>query len=248
MFIYELVQEVGLNLFRTVDQCASFKETVFKNFLVGASKHSIKVYRAEDPMKCVFVMKSTFDIPAFKDLFGVQDERPPVKVRLPRILIVGHGRHGKDTVADIMKEKYGYRVVSSSWWCTEHVVRPYLASFGITYASNEEAYAERGDFRKEWYDAIANYNSPDLTRVARGIFEEHDAYCGMRNQRELWAGRYTKVFDCVVWVDASDRLPPEDKSSNKIEPWMADYILDNNGAREELDNNIAIFMRNLGVK
>lgn len=246
MFTYELIVETGLNMTRVEDTCASFKEEPFKAFL-GEGKRTIKVW-SQEHQRHVFVMRSSFDLETFKDLFSVKDERPQPKKKLPRVLIVGHGRHGKDTVADLMKEQYGYRVVSSSWWCTEHVVRPYLESFGITYASNEEAYAERGDFRKEWYDAIANYNTPDLTRVARGIFEEHNAYCGMRNKRELWACRYTKVFDCVVWVDASERLPPEPKDSNTIEPWMADYILDNNGTLDELAYHLAIFMRNLGVK
>jgi hypothetical protein len=47
----------------------------------------------------------------------------------------------------------------------------------------------------------------------------------------------TGVFDYAVWVDRSDHLPQEDKSSMSLEIWMADYVIDNNGTLSDLQRN-----------
>ena len=40
------------------------------------------------------------------------------------------------------------------------------------------------------------------------------------------------LFDLIIWVDASERLPEEDKSSFNIDNSCADIIIDNNGDLE----------------
>ena len=52
----------------------------------------------------------------------------------------------------------------------------------------------------------------------------------------------TGVFDLAVWVDRSDHLPEEPKTSMSLEQWMADYTIDNNGSLEELEFNVAQLM------
>ena len=42
------------------------------------------------------------------------------------------------------------------------------------------------------------------------------------------------MFDLVIWVDASDRLPLEDKESFNIDKSCAHIILDNNGTIDGL--------------
>lgn len=42
----------------------------------------------------------------------------------------------------------------------------------------------------------------------------------------------TKVFDLIVWVDASERMPQEDASSFNIDKSCADIIIENNGSFE----------------
>jgi len=49
--------------------------------------------------------------------------------------------------------------------------------------------------------------------------------------------RNTGVFDYAIWVDRSDHLPQEDRSSMSLEIWMADYVIDNNGLLEDLRRN-----------
>jgi hypothetical protein len=42
-----------------------------------------------------------------------------------------------------------------------------------------------------------------------------------------------KLFDIIIWVDASERLPLEDASSFNIDKTCADIIIENNGTFEQ---------------
>jgi hypothetical protein len=84
---------------------------------------------------------------------------------------------------------------------------------------------------------IHEYCWDDYARLGREIFAENSIYCGLRNKSEFHAMRNTQVFDYAVWVDRSDHLPAEDRSSMSLEIWMADYVIDNNGTLEDLKRN-----------
>ena len=158
-----------------------------------------------------------------------------------KLLIVGHGRHGKDTVSEILRDRYGYSFESSSQFCSKLFIYDMLQEkYG--YTTEAECYADRHNHRQEWYEAICAYNVPDASRLGRAIFKEHDIYCGLRNRREFFAMKNTGVFDLAVWVDRSDHLPEEPKTSMSLEQWMADYTIDNNGSLEELEFNVAQLM------
>jgi hypothetical protein len=163
---------------------------------------------------------------------------------LPKLLVIGHGRHGKDTFCDILKESYGFSFESSSQFCSKLFIYDQLKDL-YGYADEVECYADRHNHRAEWYNAICAYNVPDASRLGRDIFETHDIYCGLRNKKEYHAMRNTGVFDYAVWVDRSDHLPLEDPSSMSLEPWMADFTIDNNGTLEELHFNTHQLMRRL---
>jgi hypothetical protein len=153
-----------------------------------------------------------------------------------KLLVIGHGRHGKDTVCEILRDKYGYSFESSSQFCSKLFIYDQLKDkYG--YDNEEQCYADRHNHRAEWYDAICAYNVPDAARLGREIFKAHDIYCGLRNKREFFAMKNTGVFDKAIWVDRSDHLPPESKNSMSLEQWMSDYTIDNNGTLEDLAFN-----------
>ena len=156
---------------------------------------------------------------------------------LPKLLVIGHGRHGKDTVCEILKEKYNFNFESSSRFCSKKFIFNRLKDI-YGYNNEEECYADRHNHRKEWYDMISNYCKPDAARLGREIFEAHDIYCGLRNKAEFHAMRNTGVFDYAIWVDRSDHLPLEPITSMTLEPWMANFIIDNNGTLEDLENSV----------
>ena len=154
-----------------------------------------------------------------------------------KLLVIGHGRHGKDTVCEILRDRYGYSFESSSQFCSRLFIYNDLKE-KYSYDNEEQCYADRHNHRAEWYDAICNYNVPDASRLGREIFKQHDIYCGLRNKKEFHAMKNTGVFDYAVWVDRSNHLPEEAKTSMSLEQWMADFTIDNNGSFEELNFNI----------
>lgn len=176
----------------------------------------------------------------------------------PKLLIVGHARHGKDTVGDWFVRK-GYTFVSSSRFVMEKAVWPefkhragrkpspnetHLLPFTYSawpdYFDQEECFEDRDKFRAFWFECIAAYNRPDRSRLGRELFALYDMYVGLRNHHELNALKLHKAYDLAVFVDASERYPPEPSSSMSIKPWMADVIIDNNGTLEDLDNTLEV--------
>lgn len=184
--------------------------------------------------------------------------------RKPRILLIGHGRHGKDTVAEILRDRYGYTFTSSSLFCAEKVMLPAFEAIGVRYVSflprgetrkltaAEACFRDRhgdselaGDHRTFWFEAIKAYCTPDKARLAREIFAAgNDLYVGIRDSAELRAAQ--RLGNVVtVWVDASDRLPPEQGSSMNVTQGMADYTIDNNGTVEALKAQVDALMGRL---
>jgi hypothetical protein len=161
----------------------------------------------------------------------------------PKLLIIGHARHGKDTVAEMLRDQYGFKFASSSLFAAEHVTRPYLRHFGIFYPTVQDCYEDRHNHRAHWHAAIRDYTKDDPTRLAREVLVNHDIYVGMRHNTELNACRIQGVFDFIIWVDRGNVLPPEDFSSMKLHPWMADFILDNNGDLDALKRNLEVLVR-----
>lgn len=159
-----------------------------------------------------------------------------------KLIVIGYGRHGKDTVCEIIKEHYGYTFTSSSMFCAEKVVFPELTK-KYNYTTVEECYNDRHNHRKEWFDLIAEYNEPDLTSLGRLLFQEHDIYCGLRRKEELMALQIENVADYTIWVDASERLPPENTDSCTVSEDMADFVIYNNGTLSELEEKVHSLMK-----
>lgn len=157
-----------------------------------------------------------------------------------KFLIVGYGRHGKDTVAEIMRDNYGLTFASSSWVAAEKVCRPWLVKQGIVYSTLEACYADRSNHRAAWHDAICDYNKVDRARLCREILKHNDIYVGMRCPLEFAASR--ALLDLIIWVDACNRKPKEDQSSCKVEPGDADIIIDNSGTVEQLEPRVCRLM------
>ena len=175
-----------------------------------------------------------------------------------KVCVIGHGRHGKDTFCEIMRDNYGMRFQSSSMFCAEKVMLPYfnanphLPSYGtarecyedrhgMTVVPDGEGDPVEREHRAIWYEQIAEYNKPDGSRLAREMLEEYDVYCGLRHAGELQACREAGVFDVVVWIDRSGVVGLEDSSSMTVTEDMADWYIDNNGNLTQLENAARLF-------
>jgi thymidylate synthase (FAD) len=168
--------------------------------------------------------------------------------RKPRLLIIGHGRHGKDTVAQMIADKMGLTFSSSSDFVGRKAIWPMWGQ--ERYDSYEAMFEDRVNFRSTWSDLIEAYNTPDASRTgSEMIAEGNDMYVGMRRVREWKACIENKVFDHVIWVDACERLPLEGPKSMEMKREHADLFVDNNGPEENLAvcvDNLQILLKNEG--
>ena len=133
-----------------------------------------------------------------------------------KILILGHARHGKDTFAEILRDQFGLKFKSSSVAASEIFLYDTLKEkYG--YTSPEECFEDRVHHRQEWHELIVDYNKDDRARLAKDILKDADCYVGMRSGLEIDECKKQGLFDIIVWVDASERLPLEPKESFNID-------------------------------
>ena len=165
--------------------------------------------------------------------------------RRPKVLVLGHARHGKDSVCELLKRRHMFRFRETSLLAAEHIMMPSFESAGRPYPDARACYEDRhtGDNRARWYNVIKAYNTPDATRFARKVLRDYDVYCGMRAEAEANACIGLGLFDHVVWVDRSRHEPPEDESSCTVTRDMADRVIDNNGSILDLAYNVEQFVK-----
>ncbi len=158
-------------------------------------------------------------------------------MELPKLLIIGSARHGKDSMAEILQENFGLKFKSSSQAAAEIFIYDELKEkYG--YNTPEECFEDRVNHRAEWHQLICEYNIDDKAKLAKGILQQADCYVGMRDYREIKECINQNLFDLIIWVDASERLPLEDSSSFNIDKEDADIIIDNNGVYEEFETRV----------
>lgn len=150
------------------------------------------------------------------------------------LLIIGNRQHGKTNVGNLLAEALDTVAKDSSWFACENVIYPALKDL-YGYKSPKETHDDRDNHRQEWFELIEEYNSePD--RLTKAILEQGSIYVGMRSRMEFEGSR--RHFDYVVYVDASDRVPEEPTTSMKLTKEDADYVLDNNGPKANLQKQI----------
>jgi hypothetical protein len=157
---------------------------------------------------------------------------------VPKLIITGHGRHGKDTFGDMLSGMLPWvSSMSSSLFCLPEVFRRLHPLYG--YETAEECYEDRSNHREEWYQIIRAYNSKDRGRLARELFRKHTIYVGLRDWEEFLQAR--EIADLCVWIDRSKVLPPESASSLTISAEDCDVIVDNNGTLDDLRRKVVRF-------
>ena len=140
-----------------------------------------------------------------------------------KLLIIGHMRHGKDTVAEMIEKFTGMSFKSSSEMAAEIFIYDELKDkYG--YTSFIECFEDRMNHRAEWHDLIKNYNYPDKAKLAKEILRHNDMYVGMRSQAEIDKCIEDKVFDMIIGVFDPDK-PLEPKDSFDINLFASSDII-----------------------
>lgn len=155
-----------------------------------------------------------------------------------RIIVMGHKDHGKDTVCEILRDRFGLGFISSSDMANKLFMFDLLKD-EMGYASMEECFADRVNHRERWYNEICDFNKDDRARLGKKIFSTVPVYCGLRDLDEFLEIRSTGGVDLVVWVDASNRKPMESAKSITVTRDLAHVYLDNNGPESALAGLVA---------
>lgn len=150
-----------------------------------------------------------------------------------KILILGHGEHGKDKLAKFIRDIHGLTFESSSWAVAELVAFPRLQDW---YRNLKECYEDRRDHRLLWKNMITAYNTPDKARLQREVLKRCDMYVGLRCDQEFAAGKH--LYDLILWVDASQRHPVDPSMSIEFDPSCMIKI-DNNGTIADLVEQVS---------
>jgi len=157
-----------------------------------------------------------------------------------KLLILGNMRHGKDSFAEILNEHFGLFFQSSSQAAANIFLYDSLKDkYG--YKTPEECFEDRVNHRAEWKTMICDYNKNDRAKLAKEILKNSDCYVGMRDREEINECMRQGLFDIIVWIDASDRLPLEPADSFDIDKSCADIIIENNGTFEEFKEKVLRF-------
>jgi dephospho-CoA kinase len=157
--------------------------------------------------------------------------------KFPKLLIISNMRWGKDTFAEILRDNFGLKFISSSQAAADIFIYKALKDkYG--YKTSEECFNDRVNHRAEWYNLICDYNKDDKARLAKGILELADCYVGMRDRGEIEECMKQGLFDLIVWIDSSKRLAPEPPDSFNIDQSCADIIVNNNGTLEQFRERV----------
>lgn len=145
----------------------------------------------------------------------------------PTLLVIGNATHGKNTFAEILRDEFGLKFISSSQAAADIFIYDELKEkYG--YKTPEECFEDRVNHRGEWKTMICDYNKDDRAKLAKGILANSDCYVGMRDWEEIDECMRQGLFDLIIWVDASERLPLESEDSFNITKECAHIIVENN--------------------
>lgn len=150
-----------------------------------------------------------------------------------KLLILGHARHGKDTVAEMLQDLYGITFKSSSMAAAEIFIYDALKDkYG--YNTFEDCYNDRTNRRKEWHDLICDYNKDDKAMLAKAILKTNDCYVGMRSDAEINECKAQGLFDLIIGVYNPNK-PLEPAESFDIDLWQqCDLVIPNSGTKDDL--------------
>lgn len=159
---------------------------------------------------------------------------------MTKILVLGHARHGKDTVAERLAERLNISYTPASLIAAELI----YDKFPVTFNSPEDAYNKRAQYRTVWFDTIAERCERNKTFLADLVFETNLIYAGTRAKDELDA-IITKYKPIIIWVDASERCSPEHPDSMQIEYRRGWLRLTNNSTEEDLLKKVDLLVDQL---
>lgn len=161
-------------------------------------------------------------------------------IKKPKLLIIGHGRHGKDSLAQIFHDEYGLTFTSSSEAAAKLFLFDKLkGKYG--YKTFQECYEDRHNRREEWFTEISEFNKTDKAKLAKAIMAKNDIYVGMRSEEEIKACLREKIFDIIIWIERKSE-PLEPLNSFQITKSSSHCVIRNDREVADLKQKVDAFM------
>lgn len=160
-------------------------------------------------------------------------------MRFPKILIIGHGRAGKDEACVWFGTHT--RLVDAGATSSLHVA-DIARDLGVP---PEQAYRERSQNRAFWRKWLDDYRRLDPAILSRECLALGDVYNGVRSRDEFDATRAAGLVDLVVWVD-NPRVPVD--PTLELTSADADVVILNHGTLEGYYKRLGGLARGLGLE
>lgn len=161
-----------------------------------------------------------------------------------KLIIIGDGRAGKDTAAELLLKNFGLKFTSSSLAAARIFIYDILKE-KYNYKDFEECYTDRHAKRDEWFNLITEYNKDNASRLAEQIFEDNDVYVGMRSEREILKCKSDGLTDLVLGI-YNPRVPKEPITSNQIDVFKhSDFVIVNDTTLENFEKKIVTVFGNM---
>jgi len=162
-----------------------------------------------------------------------------------KIILCGHGEHGKTTFCKIAQLN-GYKYVDASTVCLNQIIWPL---WGVhRYNSRAECFNDRRNHRDTWRKLIKSVEDIDSTRLIKEVFKVSDIYDGLRNPHVLDAACREGLVNTVVWVGAEGRMSTRTVYSDRvISPASCTNIITNNGTLLEFERKVMRLLHEINI-
>lgn len=154
-----------------------------------------------------------------------------------RLLIVGHGRAGKDTALDYLAKITTLRNGgTTSLYLCEYVAKKLGLPTDVAYQRRHES----DEMRTFWYNAGNELRQNGPTTLIRMALEHGEMTGGVRDYEEIFAAKREGIVDLIIWIDNNRvKVDPTVKFSER----EADIIIPNHWSLEEFHERLARFAR-----
>jgi hypothetical protein len=146
---------------------------------------------------------------------------------MKKLLIVGHGRAGKDTACEYLSQITSLRNAgTTSKYLCKHVAQ----ALGL---SEEEAYRRRhesNEMRQTWFKIGNQVRENSPTTLLREALMHGEITGGVRDIAEIVGAREEKLVDLIIWVE-NRRVPPDPTVTFGVEE--CDIVIPNHGSLDE---------------
>jgi hypothetical protein len=146
-----------------------------------------------------FVERSVFKFELSYEL--LQNIKPDHR-SLPKILIVGPGRCGKDSLGEFIHNNSKHTYAGST---SKFLVKYVAECFRIP---PEQAYPLRHKHRERWFEIGNATRENDHGLLQKEALAVGNVVAGIRDFREIAWACYNEIYDHIIWIDADVEQDP----------------------------------------